>query len=254
MPSHNLLIGIGSIGSIGSMSNKGDDEHSTAATAPHHLIRRYNGEVIVFNLVASSRVKRGEEKDNNKGNEVMSETWINDDESTFLIARLINSDGYPWLLGHHGLRQIFNSPLVVPAKIKGDTAILFLRDFANRGGNCIRRKFYLKFASHAEASSFECAHNCMLRVYRDALLQDLATVGSEEKRKKEAAMPARKKRKIEDIEDQKEGVKLEDTKKGEEEEEAFHNSCVQTYKQGDELNELDDNFEGTQNVFDSDSD
>ena len=138
-------------------------------------IIRYPGECIVFNMLQSSRVKKSSlpttiDKRKNGQKEIISQTWENEEaNNNCLIIRLIFSSSYPWTVAHQGIHEIFKGPLCLPILYNKRTdnkkVTVFLRDFANRGKNCISRKFYLNFSSIAEATSFVVAHNSMLAHY-----------------------------------------------------------------------------------------
>ena len=171
------------------------------------LIIRVPGSCITFNLIEVSRVKKKgqvvcvkrEEGDNcianrKKGEEVVSERWRNDDDDNYLIIRLRYSNGYPWLVIHHGVFEAVKAPLYVPivkTLTKEKVVTMFLRDSANRGeSRYIQQKFYLQFATIAEAEAFKTAHNVMLEEFRKEKKEHVPTckVGlgkkQEEKEKK----------------------------------------------------------------------
>lgn len=134
------------------------------------FILRYTGRVVLYNLTFCSRVKWNKETKimdydkTGREEEELGAHWENDDDESHLIVRLIHSNGSPWILGHYGSQEIFKSPLVVPITLKRDekTVVILMRDYAARGNECIRRKFYLSFSSFVEAESFKFTHNLML--------------------------------------------------------------------------------------------
>lgn len=95
----------------------------------------------------------------------IGEKWESDDDK-YLILRLVETNGSPWLVAHHGIYEIVKAPLFVPAvsSSKNCTSVcIHLRDYANRGdSSCIRREFEFEFLSITEASSFVFAHNAFI--------------------------------------------------------------------------------------------
>ena len=79
---------------------------------------------------------------------------------------------------NRSLRDLLFVP-IIEAVTEG-VVTLFLRDFANRGENCIKRKFYLTFGSVAEAESFKITHNILLSQYRQERCQQTNEKNSEE--------------------------------------------------------------------------
>ena len=122
---------------------------------PTRFILRYPGSCITFNLLQARRMK--------KDGKTISEKWDNEDDDNFLILRLIESNGSPWLVVHHGIYEVIKSPLFVPVQKCSDNCksiSILLRDHANRGSlKCIRREFCFKFNSLTEADSFLFSHN-----------------------------------------------------------------------------------------------
>ena len=134
------------------------------------LVLFYPGSCIMFNLKKCIRAKKRATCNNN----ISSDSWEEDakkigdlwedDEDLHLIVRIIHND-YPWTVAHYGTKEVFKAPLVIPIQncdVQGENISIFFRDFANRGDNCITRKFSLQFASAAEAESFQFVHNTML--------------------------------------------------------------------------------------------
>ena len=144
------------------------------------FIQRYKESTIVYNLLHASRIKKGEEAVDclNKKKEedkVVSEYWEeeNDDNNYLIICLISNEGSFPWLVAHHGIHEIIKAPLFVPIikdEHKKNTLSLFLRDFANRGSTCIKRKFYLTFHSSVKAESFMFTHNRMLNAHDEEVL------------------------------------------------------------------------------------
>ena len=136
------------------------------------FILRYPGSCITFNLVQAKRLK--------KDGKTISEKWENEDHDNFLIVRLIESNGSPWLVVHHGIYEVIKGPLFVPAQncSENDTNIsILLRDHANRGGsNCIRREFCFQFNSFTEANSFLFSHNSFVANKQKQQEKDCARV------------------------------------------------------------------------------
>ena len=159
-------------------------DYQQSPTPPLPMIFRYPGECITFNMVKSSRVKGFTYKDtcagaeqqkiiqnttktakgSKRNKEVISISWEDEgDGDHFLIIRLIQDKGHPWVIAHHGIHVIFKGPLFVPIVDSGtETLAVFLQDSAYRGGEFINRKFYLTFASIAGAKAFQMAHNEMI--------------------------------------------------------------------------------------------
>ena len=139
-------------------SSSVSDDITTSASNKKEFILRYPGSCITFNLMQASRVK--------KNRTTISEEWVSDENDKFLIIRLIETNGRPWLVVHHGIYEVAKAPLFVPAEISRDdssSVCVFLRDHANRGeSNCIRREFKFKFNSLAEARSFVFSHNSFI--------------------------------------------------------------------------------------------
>ena len=132
----------------------------------------YPDSCIMFNMVQCSRVKKkssncsANEDDggSSAAAEAISELWVNDDKLR-LVLRLLKSDKLPWLVSHYGSREIMKAPLVIPIRdddVEGNKVAIWLRDFAGRGENCIKRKFYLEFPSGIDADIFRYSHNKML--------------------------------------------------------------------------------------------
>lgn len=133
---------------------------SSSATEKTRFIIRYPGSCVTFNLMQACRVK--------KDGMSISENWCNEDDDNILIVRLIQSNGSPWLLVHHGIYEVVKAPLFVPAtknREKCTSVCIFLRDYANNRGesNCIQREFRFKFYSVAEANSFLFTHNSFIK-------------------------------------------------------------------------------------------
>lgn len=121
------------------------------------FVLRYPGQAMMFNLVRADRLKKN-------GGDV-SESWTNEDDDNYLIIRLINSQGSPWMVAHHGVYEVFKGTLLLNADGDAETLTVALKDHANRGLNCIRRKFILNFSSAVEAQTFKFAHNKMIEEY-----------------------------------------------------------------------------------------
>ena len=134
--------------------NRSSGSHSGTPNT-NKFILRYSGRCITFNLVQVTRVK--------KDGMTISGRWDNEDEDNFLIVRLIESNGSPWLVAHHGIYEVVKGPSFVPVtkcSTNYNTVCIFLRDHANRGDtNCIQREFQFKFDSLNEADFFLFAHN-----------------------------------------------------------------------------------------------
>ena len=217
----------------------------------------YSGSCIMFNMKSCSRVKK---RSNSQG---LSELWENDDDESRLILRLIDSTGYPWIVGHYGTQEILWSPLVVPTlNVDGCSVSIFLRDFSNRGqANCIKRQFNIEFASAVEAASFQFAHDKFFYEYKkkkknEKKEKEVKREPPALKEKKENRLkrdqerslpePPSKKRRVSCISsssnDNKQGDGLEQEDKKKEE-------YIKEFKQGDDLDFLDDNFVETQDPF-----
>ena len=121
-------------------------------------------------MVECTQVKKSSTAHRHGTAEEISERWIDNDEevNNFLIVRLRFDGGSPWLGVHHGIYEVVKAPLFLAATARrseetkqsiDNTVQVILRDFANRGNNCIKRKFYFKFPSSADALSFIDAHN-----------------------------------------------------------------------------------------------
>ena len=221
----------------------------------------YSGSCIMFNMKACSRVKK------RSNSQELSELWENDDDESRLILRLIDSAGYPWVVGHYGTQEILRSPLVVPTlNVDGCRVSVFLRDFANRGQeNCIKRQFNIEFASAAEAASFQFAHDKFFCEYKkkkkkkknEKKEKEDKKEKEEEEQTKENRLkrdqerilpePPSKKRRVScisssssDDKEQGDGLEQEDKKKEE---------YIKEFNQGDDLDFLDNNFPETQDPF-----
>ena len=139
------------------------------------FVLHYANSCIMFNMLKCSRVKKQASNDDGNYNdevidlkdEKISEMWENDEELR-LVVRLLKNNQLPWLVSHYGSREIVKAPLVVPIRpvdVDGRKVSIWLRDFAGRGDNCIKRKFYLEFPSSSEADIFRYGHNKLLNEY-----------------------------------------------------------------------------------------
>ena len=243
----------------------------------------------MYNMIRSSRVKKVQPQPaactsilSNKSraagtsttDELLSEVWDNEDDDKYLIIRLIHSKGYPWLVCHHGIQQVFKGPLFVPIieAVAEGVVTLFLRDFANRGENCIKRKFYLTFGSVAEAESFKITHNILLSQYRQERCQQTNEKNSEEdattKTKTHNDMaaavleqPAKKKRRISKISqgevvpvEERNNTKVNKTmeKEGDNEDYDEYKKRFNEFERGDNCDLFYDDVPNTQNPFSDD--
>jgi ribosomal protein L12E/L44/L45/RPP1/RPP2 len=214
----------------------------------------------MFNMKACSRVKKKSRSQD------LSELWENDDDESRLILRLIDSAGYPWVVGHYGTQEILRSPLVVPIlNVDGCRVSVFLRDFANRGQeNCIKRQFNIEFSSAAEAASFQFAHDKFFCEYKkkkknEKKKKEDKKEKEEEKQTKEndrlkrdhqeriLPEPPSKKRRVSCISSSSSG----DNKQGDglEQEDKKKDEYIKEFNQGDDLDLLDNNFLETQDPF-----
>jgi len=270
----------------------------TSTALPY--ICRYSGSCIMFNMIEACRVAKlqgGEEGEEGDGrpcrnyggeNERMSKVWKNEEEEgNFLIARLIvdkEEEGQGWVVAHQGIHEIFRAPLFVPIvelNMKEKVLSLYLRDHANRDAqHGIKRKFWLKFDSIVELSSFKFAHNGILQgpdsfVNEEKKSKSKEINGDEDFSKKSVEKmgatkrkplePALKKRKISAVlsidaqeEEEKKTVisKKDDTgatveDKKEDEEKKDYEEKLSLFNEGDGIHDLDDDdeFTGTQNPF-----
>ena len=145
------------------------------------------------------------------------------------------------------MRQIFRAPLFVPIKeINEEERVLgiYLRDHANRGDTeGIKRKFYLKFASMVELSSFQYAHNQMIKAHelRKREVKTNTAEAPSKKRKVEAiSSPSGKLLREEAAKKSKKVVVGEDV-------ETQFESKLESFKEGDGVHDcFDDDFECTQ--------
>ena len=128
--------------------------------APFNTILLYPGRCTMLNMV---RVQRMKKKEGGKESNV-SQLWEIEDEDDYLIVRVFFTS-HPWLIVHHGVNEIVKAPLVVfidDEDLVGNQITLSLRDTANRGNECIRRKFIFDFHTHTDAEIFQHAHNLTL--------------------------------------------------------------------------------------------
>ena len=112
-------------------------------------------------------------KDNGKTEEeMMSKLWEIEDTDYYLIVRVLYTS-HPWLVIHHGVNEIAKAPLVLFVEdedIVGNKVSLTLRDSANRGCQCIKRKFILEFHSGTDARAFQAVHNLPLQEHAEKLI------------------------------------------------------------------------------------
>lgn len=250
---------------------------TVVTTTNQSLVLRYPDSCIMFNMTQCSRVKKtssgAEDFD-----EDLSDHWENDDE-LHLIIRLLDDGGYPWILSHYGSREIIKAPLVIPIRgvdVEGKRVSILLRDFSNRGENCIKRKFYLEFPSAVEADIFQYSHNRMLDAYKMELKEGMVSSscsassnsGKEEnggvkckKRKKnnnneKENQPPKKRYHVscEKKEKKDDGSGSYEEKNGEEvddseNEEVEYERTVQQFEAGDDHDFLDDCFPETQDPY-----
>ena len=233
-------------------------------SAPH-MILWYPGTCIMFNMTKCTRAKKtcnssSSDWENNEKN--IGDLWEHDDELR-LVVRLLQSNDFPWTVANYGTKEVFKAPLVLPIlnrDVQGDKVSFFLRDFANRGENCIKRKFSLQFASAMEAESFQFTHNRLLTAYTMKEARQ-AQKTEEEKvnlavrvHKKVGEEPQNKKRQFSQI--SKEEAKVEKVEKEKKEEKEAgegktneYEEILQAFNEGDDHDFLDDCFPETQNDF-----
>jgi hypothetical protein len=249
------------------MENNPNNKHCPSLP----LVLFYPGSCIMFNLKKCIRAK----KRATCNNDINSDSWEEDakkigdlwedDEDLHLIVRIIHND-YPWTVAHYGTKEVFKAPLVIPIRncdVQGENISIFFRDFANRGDNCITRKFSLHFASAAEAESFQFVHNMMLtagnKKKKETANKEEENKENKDNKKEENKenkkedgfeLPPRKKRKLSSIiskEDQKKEEEKQEEKQGEK---SGYKAIVNDFMAGDEHNLLDDCFPETQNAYD----
>ena len=146
--------------------------------------------------------------------------------------------------------------------VDGCSVSIFLHNFANRGQtNCIKRQFNIEFASTVEAASFQFSHDKFFCEYKKKKKNEKKEKEDDKVLKKEAKKkqvkkhqekeshpePPSKKRRISCVltstsnEQQGNSLEQDDTKEKE--------SYINEFKQGDELDFLDENFAETQDPF-----
>ena len=134
-----------------------------SSVAPdNYFVKHHNGFTITFNLASVVRLKG---TDHRKISEKLRST-----EEHPLIVRLKLGNGEnpsPWIVCHHGHREVFRSPLFVQARQNVEeprTVHVGLRSWTNRK-DPITRPFLLSFLSTQEAKSFVFDFNCFLESY-----------------------------------------------------------------------------------------
>ena len=228
---------------------------SSLSITPPTIITRYPGRVIVFNLLKTSRLKKLEDRETiTKDEAPVSMEWTNEDNDNHLIVRLIFSDGYPWLVCHHGIFEAFRGVLIVPIKVDGmdgESTKIMLRDFANRGKNCIKRSFILNFESKTDSKVFRFAFNSMLFEYNPNLVERIKQQTTAEQRdiaNCQRLSPQKKRRrinpKVKGEEETEETVENEEKIKNE-----AYKECLNNFERVDSFSRLDDEVSGTQDPF-----
>lgn len=230
------------------------------AEGSNKFVLRYPGQAMMFNMVRAGRLKK------NGGANEMSETWANEDHDNYLIVRLIKSNGLPWMVAHHGIHEVFKGMLLLNANGDADTLTVGLRDHANRGASCIRRKFVLVFASVVEAQTFKFGHNEMIKEYLSSTKinasrrrrggKRYASSSSSEDEAEEPSSPPkvlRKRRNGGDDDDDAKVGKEPERKKAKANENS-NSITTRMYYQKDSTTMIDDCFENTPNPFGNDND
>ncbi len=134
-------------------------------SSPPPVTRRYPGRCIMFNLAKVIRLKKRQE---GHAKPIVSESWTNEDDDNFLVVRIMYTNGSPWICSHHGLSETLRGTCIVfirEADIKANVVSIRVRDFANRGEQCIKRNFVLHFNSSTDARVFKYAYNSVLSEY-----------------------------------------------------------------------------------------
>ena len=119
----------------------------------------------MFNLAKVIRLKKRQE---GHAEPIVSESWTNEDDDNFLVVRIMYTNGSPWICSHHGLSETLRGTCIVyirEADIKANVVSIRVRDFANRGQQCIKRNFVLHFNSSTDARVFKYAYNSVLSEY-----------------------------------------------------------------------------------------
>ena len=239
---------------------------STVQAPPtaHSFVLHYANSCIMFNMVKCSRVKKQSSNDHDDDNhgssdevivpndEEISELWENDEE-LHLVLRLLKNEQLPWLVSHYGSREIVKAPLVIPIRpddVDGSKVSIWLRDFAGRGDNCIKRKFYLEFPSSSEADIFRYSHNKLLNEYlsgkdttravndtKKVQKNNIHNTTNEEDSDEESSCPPIKKARIAVENDQER-----------------YDQIVDQFHVGDDHDFLDDCYPETQNPYGDDDD
>jgi hypothetical protein len=205
----------------------------------------------MFNCLQVSRIKKNQKTRKDGEDEVVSETWVNDENDRFLTIRLLQTmerGSYPWIVVHHGVFQVLRAPLVLfieDVDQIGRSVSVSMRDHCHRGDSCIKRKFVFQFHTETDAKIFTYAHNqTLLNHTRGRKVSPMPI-----KQEPESPGPPQKKRKRANEEDPL-GSAMNPLKV----EEELKSAMKKKFKRGDEHCNADDCHLETQDAWGCDSD
>ena len=120
-----------------------------------HRLAYFPGNCALFNLKAVVRLK---------GNDlaVAAERWDNHEDYPLVVRLFFEESGAAWMLGHWGYKEIFRSPMFLPAYINAlstTTVHVALRQWTRRKGDPINRQFCLSFGCPGLVHGFVFTHN-----------------------------------------------------------------------------------------------
>ena len=139
-----------------------------ASLVPFNTVLLYPGRCTMFNMVRVKRISKKKEAEEDN----VSQLWEIEDEDDYLIVRVLFTS-HPWLIVHHGVNEIVKAPLVLfidDEDLNGAKISLTLRDSANRGHSCIKRRFIFEFQTGTDARVFKTSHNLTLQDHSNRLV------------------------------------------------------------------------------------
>ena len=121
-------------------------------------LAHFPGNCALFNLKSVIRLK---------GNNiaVAVEKWKDHEEYPLVVRLLSEESGVAWMVGHRGYKEIFRSPIFMPASINATSATVVhavLHQWTRRKKDPITRQFCLSFGCEEFAKAFVITHNCIL--------------------------------------------------------------------------------------------
>ena len=121
----------------------------------------FPGNCALFNLESVIRLK---------GNNltVVQERWDNNEDYPLVVRLIFEASGAAWTVGHWGYKEIFRSPMTMPAyinKVNSTSVHVLLQQWTRRKDDPIIRQFCFSFGCEAMVEAFVFAHNrCIIRM------------------------------------------------------------------------------------------